>query len=57
MGFKERDVANLLSLYGVTGERERVGEPGVARVQEWRPDTEIEAKTPSNMWGGVGRKC
>ncbi len=31
-------------------------EPGVVRVQEWRPDTEIEAKSPSNMWGGVGRK-
>ena len=31
-------------------------EPGVVRVQEWRPDTEAEAKSPSNMWGGVGRK-
>jgi hypothetical protein len=31
-------------------------EPGVVRVQEWRPDTETEAKSPSNMWGGVGRK-
>jgi S-adenosyl methyltransferase len=31
-------------------------EPGVVRVQEWRPDSEIEARTPSNMWGGVGRK-
>lgn len=31
-------------------------EPGVVRVQEWRPDSEIEAKSTSNMWGGVGRK-
>ena len=31
-------------------------EPGVVRVQEWRPDTETEAKSPSNMWGAVGRK-
>ncbi len=31
-------------------------EPGVVWVQEWRPDTETEAKSPSNMWGGVGRK-
>ena len=31
-------------------------EPGVVRVQQWRPDTETEATTPSNMWGGVGRK-
>jgi hypothetical protein len=31
-------------------------EPGVVRVQQWRPGTETEANTPSNMWGGVGRK-
>ncbi len=31
-------------------------EPGVVRVQHWRPDAETEAATPSNMWGGVGRK-
>jgi hypothetical protein len=31
-------------------------EPGVVRVQQWRSDTETEATTPSNMWGGVGRK-
>ena len=31
-------------------------EPGVVPVQEWRPGTEIEAKTPSAIWGGVGRK-
>jgi S-adenosyl methyltransferase len=31
-------------------------EPGMVRVQEWRPDTEEEASTPSVMWGGVARK-
>jgi hypothetical protein len=25
-------------------------------VPEWRPRSEIEAKTPSNLWGGVARK-
>jgi S-adenosyl methyltransferase len=32
-------------------------EPGMVRVQEWRPDTEIEAKSPAALWGGVGRKA
>jgi S-adenosyl methyltransferase len=31
-------------------------EPGLVRVQQWRPDSEVEAKCPSNMWGGVARK-
>ena len=31
-------------------------EPGVVRVPEWRPRSEIEAKSPSNLWGGVARK-
>jgi hypothetical protein len=31
-------------------------EPGMVRVQQWRPDTEIEAKSPAALWGGVGRK-
>jgi hypothetical protein len=31
-------------------------EPGVVRVQEWRPGSAAEASTPSNMWGGVARK-
>ncbi len=31
-------------------------EPGLVRVQEWRPDTEIEAKSPAALWGGIGRK-
>ena len=32
-------------------------EPGLVRVQEWRPDTEMEAKSPAALWGGVGRKA
>jgi hypothetical protein len=31
-------------------------EPGLVPVQMWRPDSEIEAKTKSAMWGGVGYK-
>ena len=31
-------------------------EPGMVRVQQWRPDTEIEARSPAALWGGVGRK-
>ena len=31
-------------------------EPGVVQAQEWRPASEIEARTPSAVWGGVGRK-
>ena len=29
---------------------------GLVPVQKWRPDSEIEAKTKSAMWGGVGYK-
>jgi len=31
-------------------------EPGMVRVQEGRPASEIEAKSPAALWGGVGRK-
>jgi hypothetical protein len=31
-------------------------QPGVTRVQDWRPDSDIAVRTPSNMWGGLGRK-
>jgi hypothetical protein len=31
-------------------------EPGLAKVQEWRPDSELQAKAPAALWGGVGRK-
>ena len=38
-------------------ERLAMVEPGLVRVQEWRPDTEIEAKSPAALWGGMGRKA
>jgi hypothetical protein len=31
-------------------------EPGVVRVVEWRPDTRLEAASPTGLWGGVARK-
>jgi S-adenosyl methyltransferase len=31
-------------------------EPGVVRVSEWRPDSELEAASPTGLWGGVARK-
>jgi hypothetical protein len=31
-------------------------EPGLVRVQQWRPRSPAEAATPSALWGGVGRK-
>jgi hypothetical protein len=31
-------------------------EPGVVVVPQWRPDSDLEAKRPTVMWGGVGRK-
>jgi len=31
-------------------------EPGMVRVQEWRLNTEREAKGPAALWGGMGRK-
>jgi hypothetical protein len=31
-------------------------EPGLVRVPEWRPASDIEASSPAGLWGGVGRK-
>ena len=31
-------------------------EPGVVRVAEWRPDSQLEAASPTGLWGGVARK-
>jgi S-adenosyl methyltransferase len=31
-------------------------EPGVVRVTEWRPDSQLEAASPTGLWGGVARK-
>jgi O-methyltransferase involved in polyketide biosynthesis len=31
-------------------------EPGVVRVPEWRPDSDLAAASPAVLWGGVARK-
>src|SRR5580658_17996 len=31
-------------------------QPGVVRVSDWRPDSELEAAKPTGLWGGVARK-
>ncbi|MGP8001983.1 MAG: SAM-dependent methyltransferase [Streptosporangiaceae bacterium] len=31
-------------------------EPGLVRVPQWRPASELEARSPAGLWGGVGRK-
>jgi hypothetical protein len=31
--------------------------PGVVRVEEWRPVSDLEQQNRSAMWGGVGRKA
>ena len=31
-------------------------EPGVVKVTEWRPESEVEAEGPTSLWGGVARK-
>ncbi|MFI5062363.1 MAG: SAM-dependent methyltransferase [Streptosporangiales bacterium] len=31
-------------------------EPGVVPVQQWRPDSDLEAAARAGMWGGAGRK-
>jgi SAM-dependent methyltransferase len=31
-------------------------EPGLVRVPEWRPATDLEASSPAGLWGGVGGK-
>jgi hypothetical protein len=31
-------------------------EPGLVRVPEWRPTSDVEASSPAGLWGGVGRK-
>jgi hypothetical protein len=30
-------------------------EPGVVPVPQWRPASDLEAASPTVMWGGVGR--
>jgi S-adenosyl methyltransferase len=31
-------------------------EPGVVPIQQWRPNSDLEAAARAGMWGGVGRK-
>ena len=31
-------------------------EPGVVKVTEWRPESQVEADGPTSLWGGVARK-
>jgi hypothetical protein len=33
-----------------------LAEPGMVRVQEWRPNTKAEATSPAALWCGVARK-
>jgi S-adenosyl methyltransferase len=32
-------------------------EPGLVPVPRWRPASELEASSPTVMWGGIGRKA
>jgi len=47
-----RDRAGVTSLFDGL----ELVEPGVVRVTEWRPDSQLEAASPTGLWGGVGRK-
>ena len=31
-------------------------EPGVVQISKWRPDSEVTARMPAALWGGVARK-
>jgi hypothetical protein len=31
-------------------------EPGVVRAAEWRPDSELQARSPAGLWAGIARK-
>jgi hypothetical protein len=31
-------------------------EPGMVRIQQWRPRSQAQADSAAAMWGGVGRK-
>ena len=32
-------------------------EPGVTAIQHWRPGTDVDAASPTAMWGGVARRA
>ena len=48
-----RDLAGVTRLFAGY----ELVEPGVVRVAEWRPDSDLEAASPTGLWGGVARKC
>ncbi len=31
-------------------------EPGLVRIQQWRPDPDADLTGPAQMWGGIGRR-
>jgi len=33
-----------------------LADPGVVRVADWRPDSDLEAASPTGLGGGVARK-
>jgi O-methyltransferase involved in polyketide biosynthesis len=47
-----RDRAGVTRLFGGL----ELLEPGVVRVAGWRPDSDLEAASPTGLWGGVARK-
>jgi hypothetical protein len=47
-----RDRAGVTRLFGGL----ELVEPGVVRVAGWRPDSDLEAASPTGLWGGVARK-
>jgi hypothetical protein len=34
-----------------------LADPGVVLVSDWRPDSELDAKSPAYLWSGVARKA
>jgi hypothetical protein len=47
-----RDRAGVTRLFGAL----ELMEPGVVRVPQWRPDSDLAAASPAVLWGGVARK-
>jgi hypothetical protein len=47
-----RDRSAVIRLFGDC----ELVEPGVVRVPQWRPDSDLEAAAPCGLWGGVARK-
>jgi len=47
-----RDRAGVAALFGGL----ELVPPGVVRVPQWRPDTDLEAASPAVLWAGVAGK-